>query len=59
MYRLLLKIAVYLLPFPAFEIGWRMWSLSVSFLVPLFFTFCFLVLLVLFPVYAFLLIYLF
>ncbi len=30
LYRLLLKIAVYLLPFPAFEIGWRIWSLSVS-----------------------------
>lgn len=27
-YRLLLTISVYLLPFPAFEIGWAVWTLS-------------------------------
>jgi Undecaprenyl-phosphate glucose phosphotransferase len=32
MYRLLLKAAIYLLPFPAFEIGWRAWSLWAIFL---------------------------
>jgi Undecaprenyl-phosphate glucose phosphotransferase len=26
-YRLLLKVAVYLIPFPAFELGWRVWAL--------------------------------
>lgn len=32
MYRLFLKVAIYLLPFCAFEIGWRIWSLSVAFI---------------------------
>jgi len=31
MYRLLLKIAIYLLPFPAFEVGWRIWALCMAF----------------------------
>jgi Undecaprenyl-phosphate glucose phosphotransferase len=26
MYRFFLKFAIYLLPFPAFELGWRMWA---------------------------------
>src|SRR6202048_3008473 len=26
MYRFFLKIAIYLLPFPAFELGWRIWA---------------------------------
>jgi Undecaprenyl-phosphate glucose phosphotransferase len=30
MFRLLLKVAIYLLPFCALEIGWRIWSLSVT-----------------------------
>jgi Undecaprenyl-phosphate glucose phosphotransferase len=29
-YRLLLKAAIYLLPFPAFEIGWQIWSLFLA-----------------------------
>ncbi len=32
MYRLLLKIATYILPFPAFELGWRIWALSSAFM---------------------------
>src|ERR1700676_2848758 len=32
MYRLLLKAATYLLPFPAFEIGWRIWNLFLAFI---------------------------
>jgi len=32
MYRLLLKITVYLLPFLAFEIGWPLWALCVGFM---------------------------
>jgi Undecaprenyl-phosphate glucose phosphotransferase len=30
-YRLVLKIAVYVLPIPAFEIGWHLWASSVAF----------------------------
>jgi len=30
-YQLLLKTTIYLLPFLAFEIGWRIWALSVAF----------------------------
>jgi Undecaprenyl-phosphate glucose phosphotransferase len=30
-YRLLLKLASYLLPFPAFELGWRIWAASSEF----------------------------
>jgi FlaA1/EpsC-like NDP-sugar epimerase len=30
MYRFLLKIAIYLLPFPAFELGWRIWALCLD-----------------------------
>jgi Undecaprenyl-phosphate glucose phosphotransferase len=32
MYRLLLKAATYLLPFPAFELGWRIWALCLAFM---------------------------
>jgi len=32
LYRLLLTISVYLLPFPAFEIGWAVWALSWKYL---------------------------
>jgi FlaA1/EpsC-like NDP-sugar epimerase len=32
LYRLLLKVVIYLLPFPAFEIGWSAWSLWAIFL---------------------------
>jgi len=32
MYRLLLKAATYLLPFPAFELGRRVWALSLAFM---------------------------
>src|SRR6266849_8471 len=31
MYRFLLKVAIYLLPFPAFELGWRIWALCLAF----------------------------
>jgi Undecaprenyl-phosphate glucose phosphotransferase len=30
MYRLLLKVTIYLLPFPAFEIGWQIWALCLA-----------------------------
>jgi FlaA1/EpsC-like NDP-sugar epimerase len=29
-YRFFLKITIYLLPFPAFEVGWRIWALCLS-----------------------------
>lgn len=29
-YRLLFKIVIYLLPFPAFQIGWRLWAFTMS-----------------------------
>lgn len=32
LYSFLLKLAIYLLPFPAFEIGWRIWALCMVFL---------------------------
>src|SRR5260370_7962888 len=32
MYRLLLKFTTYLLPFLAFEIGWQVWALSLTFI---------------------------
>jgi Undecaprenyl-phosphate glucose phosphotransferase len=31
-YRFLLKVAIYLLPFPAFELGWRLWALCLTFI---------------------------
>src|ERR1700730_1199054 len=30
LYRLFLKVAVYLLPFLAFELGWRIWALCLA-----------------------------
>jgi len=30
LYRLLLKIAVYVLPFLAFQLGWRIWALCLA-----------------------------
>lgn len=32
MYRLLLKVTIYLLPLLAFEIGWRVWTICMSFI---------------------------
>jgi Undecaprenyl-phosphate glucose phosphotransferase len=32
LYSSFLKLAIYLLPFPAFEIGWRIWALCMAFL---------------------------
>jgi Undecaprenyl-phosphate glucose phosphotransferase len=32
MYRLLLKVAIYLLPFPAFVIGWQIWAVCLTFI---------------------------
>src|SRR6266481_7940037 len=32
MYRLLLKVTIYILPFPAFEIGWHIWAFCVGFM---------------------------
>src|SRR5882762_7598115 len=31
-YRFLLKVAIYFLPFPAFELGWRAWALCLTFI---------------------------
>jgi len=32
LYSSFLKLAIYLLPFPAFEVGWRIWALCMAFL---------------------------
>lgn len=32
LYRFLLKVTIYLLPFPAFEIGWRIWAFCLTFI---------------------------
>src|SRR5260370_21637059 len=32
MYRLLLKVTIFLMPFLAFEIGWQIWAYSLTFI---------------------------